>query len=55
MMEELKLVLTMLTQLGETGKEAFIWWLISNTVIKLTALFTTGWVAMRCLDFVKKL
>ena len=32
-MQELQLMLAALTQLGEAGKEAFIWWLIFDKLI----------------------
>lgn len=31
-MEELKLILATFAQLGETGKEAFIWWLLIDKI-----------------------
>lgn len=45
-MEELRLILQTLTALGESGKEAFMWWLIADKVIPailgMTAIIVAG-------------
>ena len=39
-MEELKVVMAALAQLGAAGKEAFIWWLVFDKL-----LYVVGWLA----------
>lgn len=49
-MTELDQVLTAILQLGDAGKEAFIWWLVID---KLVATLMTGGCVIGCLLLIK--
>lgn len=57
MTEELKIVMETIGQLGQAGKEAFIWWLVVNYVLHyLTVGFfisVTGFVITRIVRAVR--
>lgn len=44
-MEELKVIMEAISQLGAAGKEAFVWWLVIKYGVSSVLLFSGGCVA----------
>jgi hypothetical protein len=49
-MEELKLIIQLLSTLGEQGKEAFIWWLFMDKALPFIAIV----FALTCVVFIAR-
>jgi hypothetical protein len=57
MSEELRIIMETIGQLGQAGKEAFIWWLVVKYVLHYATLcffiLVTGFVVFRIVSAVK--